>query len=143
MFKWIVERRYKKEVEQLGKSVVYDVVNCYATLKEINPDTPEKQLRIMVLDKLVSLKQTDEVMNIVNDCAESIQGICYLLAFHRHKILNELMVFRLVGIFVYIDELLKVAGFPPQSRETRNIVCRGLEIPASGVNKVMDHLGLE
>ena len=97
----------------------------------------------MVLDKLVGIKQTDEVMAIVNDCAESIQGVCYLLAFERHPLLNELMVFRLGGIFMYIDQLLEVSGFPSQHRETRTIVCRGLGLPADGVNEVMERLGAQ
>jgi len=135
---WFRNWRYKKEVNLIVKSVVNDVTSSFLSIRDMNPKLSLKDIHFRVLDELIKIKRNDEALKIVDDCTESIQGVCYLLAFERNPIMNDLLLFRHVSIFKLIDQLLEKQGFEPQSLDTNRIVFRGLGMPPNLVDKAIE-----
>ena len=132
---WFRNWRYKREVKQIVTSVVNDVVTGFQTIKKDNPTLSIKEVNYKVLDDLIKIKKTDNAKQIVGDCTESIQGVCYLLAFERNPIMNELLLFRHINIFKQIDQLLVAQGFESQTTDELRIVFRGLGMPPKVIDK--------
>lgn len=128
LFNWLMHRSFRKEARRLAKEVTI----LYSESKRRLPDAPESEVILrMAFDEegLASIPQ--ESRKRMETCCSTVNGFCYMMALDGGWG-KGMMNFRSLQFTSYMDQELKIAGFPHQSFEQKRKILEEMDLAIDG-----------
>lgn len=130
LMNWIVQRSMKREAKRIAKWAA----ESYPIAKSQNAKSPEPDVLAKMLFEDIS-EESERLQKKINDCCQSIQGLCYMFAMDIGA-LRGFMNFRCLQFTRYMDYELQSRGFEPQSKEMKEKVLAALDLNIEGWEKI-------
>ena len=127
---WIVQHSMRREAKRIAKWAA----ETYPVVKSHNPGSAEPEVLAKMLFADLS-DASESVQKKVDECCQSIQGLCYIAAMDIGA-LRGVMNFRCLQFTRYMDDELQAKGFPLQSRETKKRVLAALDLLIDGWERI-------
>ncbi len=138
---WMMHKNMRKVAEQCVKTAA----TTYSSLRVLNPNMSEQDLRAGVLDKLGNFPVESRRQYVLATYGTSLHGICYAMGLATFG--GGLIVSRCVQFTQYVDiEFERYndmefgrAGFLPPATEMKRGYFKALKLPEYAVDKDFLH----
>ena len=129
---WIVQRSMLKEANRVAK----ECRKLYDESKANNPDSTESDIiREITFDDEEFYKIPEKSRMRFEKCCETIQGFCYMMVLDLGKF-KGWMNLRSLQFTYYMDKALESQGFPPQTKEQKEIILEVMELRIPNWDKI-------